>query len=108
MKTVHTGRIWRHAIAAAIALALLGGCSTGSATRDTFAGDAGTAESAGYQASVASEDESERMICRRERPTGSRISETICMTAEDWQRIAEGSQATIRKAQRAPKSYNDQ
>ena len=26
----------------------------------------------------------DRMICRRERPTGSRISEKICMTARQW------------------------
>lgn len=92
----------------ALVMALLGGCSTDSGARDTAAADAGATESAGYQASAATEEESERMICRRERPTGSRISETICMTAEDWERIARGSQATIRQAQRAPKAYNDQ
>jgi hypothetical protein len=95
-------------MAAAIGLVLVGGCSTNSAMRDTSADGAGTTESAAYQASATTEEKSERLICRRERPTGSRISETICLTAEDWQRIAEGSQATIRQAQRAPKSYNDQ
>lgn len=108
MTTLHTGRCRWSGVAAAIVLMLLGGCSTDSATRNTSADGAGTSESAGYEASATTEEKSERMICRRERPTGSRISETICMTADDWQRIAEGSQATIRQAQRAPKSYNDQ
>ena len=108
MMTSHKRNSCRSGVAAVIAVALLGGCSTDSATRDTSAAAAGVSDSDGYQASATIEEKSERMICRRERPTGSRISETICLTAEDWQRIAEGSQATIRQAQRAPKSYNDQ
>ena len=107
----NAGRLRNPGLGAAITLALLGGCSTDSGARDTAAVDAVATESAGYQARATTEqaeEKSERMICRRDRPTGSWISETICMTAEDWERISQGSQATIRQAQRAPKSYNDQ
>lgn len=111
MTTANKGRFLGSSLVVAIALALIGGCSAHSTTRDSSAVVAGTTGSAGYQASAASEqveEKSEQLICRRERPTGSRISETICMTAEDWERIARGSQETIRQAQRAPKTYNDQ
>jgi len=44
----------------------------------------------------------DRMICRRERPTGSRISEKICMTARQWFDMSEQSRDALDKAQRAP------
>lgn len=49
-----------------------------------------------------------RIICRRHRPTGSRISEKICMTARQWQQASDDSRRMLDKAQRAPQAGNDQ
>ena len=50
----------------------------------------------------------DRIVCRRHRPTGSRLSEKICMTARQWQQASDDSQRMLDKAQRAPKVGNDQ
>lgn len=44
-----------------------------------------------------------RMICRRERPTGSRISEKVCMTARQWFKANEATRRSLDNAQRSAK-----
>ena len=84
--------------------AIAAGCSTtsGSAQAGT-----GTSEDANYLARADSE-EKETLICRRERPTGSRISEKICLTAEDWEKIEQQSQEMLNRATRKAQQYEDQ
>jgi len=42
----------------------------------------------------------DRIVCRRYKPTGSYISEKVCMTARQWHRIAEDSQRSLDSATR--------
>lgn len=51
-----------------------------------------------YNASVSSE--SEKLVCTRERPTGSNISQFICMTVAQRDRMALQSQQTIQDISR--------
>ena len=53
-------------------------------------------------------EKEETLICRRERPTGSRISEKICLTAEDWDKIEQQSQDMLNRATRKAQQYEDQ
>ena len=49
-----------------------------------------------YNATVSSEGE--KLVCARERPLGSNISQFICMTRNQQDRIARQSQQTIQDA----------
>jgi hypothetical protein len=49
----------------------------------------------------------DRMICRRSHPTGSRISEKICMTARQWQQLEDDSQRALDTLTRAPQQQED-
>lgn len=80
------------------------GCST---TPDSTAAGNGIPGDASYLAKAETEKE-ETLICRRERPTGSRISEKICLTAEDWDKIEQQSQNMLDRATRKAQQYEDQ
>jgi len=84
--------------------AIAAGCST---TPDSTAAGKGTPDDANYLAKAEAE-EKETLICRRERPTGSRISEKICLTAEDWDKIEQQSQEMLNRAARKAQQYEDQ
>lgn len=86
---------------------LSAGCSTTDAT-SARASSTGTSEDTDYVARVEPEEEKERLICRREKPTGSRISEKICLTAEDWERIEQQSQEMLNRTTRKAQQYEDQ
>lgn len=86
------------------AAAIAAGCST---TQGSTAGGAGTSDGANYLAKAESNDE-EKLICRRERPTGSRISERICLTAAEWKKIEQQSQEMLDRATRKAQQYGDQ
>jgi hypothetical protein len=85
--------------------AIAAGCS-GTSTRSDSA-DKPTSEDAGYLARAETQ-ESEKLICRREQPTGSRISERVCMTADDWDKIEQQSQEMLDRATRKAQQYPDQ
>lgn len=53
-------------------------------------------------------EDPDRMICRRNKATGTRISEKVCMTAREWQRMYEASQRTLDTITRAPQQFEDQ
>jgi len=86
------------------AAAIAAGCST---TQGSNAAGAGTSDGATYLAKAESDDD-EKLICRREQPTGSRISEKICLTATDWKKIEQQSQEMLDRATRKAQQYPDQ
>ncbi len=89
----------RVAVVLAVA-AISTGCST-------TAADNRASDDARYLASAEAED-SEKLICRREQPTGSRISERICLTAADWDKIERQSQEMLDRTTRKAQQYEDQ
>ena len=86
------------------AAAIAAACSTTSGSAPAGNGGSGDAN---YLARADTE-EKETLICRRERPTGSRISEKICLTAEDWEKIEQQSQDMLKRATRKAQQYEDQ
>ena len=99
-------RALRFAAIVAIA-AVVSACSTtGSGSTPTGAAAGSVPGEANYVAST--EKEEERLICRREQPTGSRISEKICLSAEDWDKIEQQSQEMLDRATRKAQQYPDQ
>ena len=99
MGEITTGRF---AVILAIA-AVASACST---TGARSAAEGGAPEESNYVARA--EPEEEKMICRREQPTGSRISERICLTAEDWDKIEQQSQEMLNRTTRKAQQYEDQ
>jgi hypothetical protein len=79
------------------------GCSTTPASTST--GNTAS-EDANYMAK-AEADERETLVCRREQPTGSRISERVCLTAEDWKKIEQRSQEMLDRSTRKAQQHND-
>lgn len=87
----------------ALVLFLAVGCST-SGTGTQAAGDTADPE---YLSSADVNRDPDRVICRRQRPTGSRISEKICMTARQWYQMGQDSKEVLDRAQRAPQAGVD-
>lgn len=81
------------AIVAAAALAV--GCSTGSGTKK-----ADPSHETEYLSAAEVRKDPDRIVCRRHKPTGSRISEKICMTARQWHQASEDTARTLDRAQR--------
>ena len=71
-----------------LSLFLAAGCAT---TADTD-------ENAG--GSLAARVTDDGLVCRNIRPIGSRISERVCMTAEQWARSAEVDREALEETQR--------
>ena len=47
-------------------------------------------------------EKGEKMVCRREAKTGSRLArETICMTESEWLKVSEESQRQTKKSMRS-------
>lgn len=90
-----------HLAALLAAAAIAAGCST---TQSSSSAGTSTSGGANYVAKAGSDDE-EELICRRERPTGSRISERICLTAKDWKKIEQQSQEMLDRATRKAQQY---
>jgi hypothetical protein len=80
------------------AAAITAGCSTDSVSRKSTS--ALTANEEGHMTTAEVRKDPDRIICRRHKPTGSRISEKICMTARQWQQTSDDSRRTLDKAQR--------
>ena len=73
---------------ACVSLFLAAGCA---ATADTD-------ENAGGPLAARVTDDG--LVCRNIRPIGSRISERVCMTAEQWARSAEVDREALEETQR--------
>ena len=78
-------------------LLVAAGCSTDSGTKQA---SAAPEEGAEYLSSADVRKDPDRMICKRQKPTGSRISEKVCMTARQWQAATDDSQRALDRAQR--------
>jgi hypothetical protein len=83
------------------------GCSTTGTSARSYSTENGDPEDASYVARVETE-KSEKLICRREQPTGSRISERVCLTADNWEKIEQQSQEMLDRATRKAQQYDDQ
>ena len=78
--------------------AISAGCSTDSGTRKASSSD--PAKETEYLSAADVRKDPDRIICRRHKPTGSRISEKICMTARQWHQASEDTARTLDRAQR--------
>lgn len=95
----HFSRITRSlAPLALVAVALSAGCSTDSGTKKASSSD--PAQETEYLSAADVRKDPDRIICRRHKPTGSRISEKICMTARQWHQASEDTARTLDRAQR--------
>jgi len=63
--------------------------------------------SAGYGNSEAIEGDPDRMVCRREKDTGSRLSSRTCKTAREWEEERLLNQEEMRNAQRGGTGPSD-
>jgi len=59
-------------------------------------------ESASYGASEAIEQDPDRIVCRREKETGSRLASRTCKTAAEWEQERLDNQDAMRNAQKSP------
>jgi hypothetical protein len=80
------------------AATIVSACSTDSRTKKATAAD--PAQEAGYLSAAEVRKDPNRVICRRHKPTGSRISEKICMTARQWQQASDDTARALDRAQR--------
>ena len=77
---------------------LAGGCATDSGSKSSSSSaSAGETE---YLSAADVRKDPDRVICRRHKPTGSRISEKICMTARQWQQQTDDTRRSLDRAQR--------
>ena len=79
------------------AVVFASGCSTDSGAKKSAA--ANPAEEGEYLSATDARKDPDRIICRRHKPTGSRISEKICMTARQWQQASDDTRRSLDKAQ---------
>lgn len=98
--TFHYAQITRSLLALILvaAAALAAGCSTDSGTKKASSAD--PAQETEYLSTADVRNDPDRIICRRHKPTGSRISEKICMTARQWQQASDDTARALNKAQR--------
>ena len=80
------------------AAAFAAGCSTDSGTKTASSAD--PAQETEYLSTADVRKDPDRIICRRHKPTGSRISEKICMTARQWQQASDDTARALDRAQR--------
>lgn len=79
------------------AMLFVSGCSTDSGAKKSIA--ANSAPEGEYLRAADARKDPDRIICRRHKPTGSRISEKICMTSRQWQQMTEDTQRVLDRAQ---------
>ena len=58
--------------------------------------------SASNSASTAIEGDPDRIVCRREKETGSRLASRTCKTAAEWEQERLDNQDAMRNAQKSP------
>lgn len=47
----------------------------------------------------ASQDDADRVICKKEPITGTRLSKRVCHTAREWEQMRQDARATVQGAQ---------
>ena len=99
---MNSKRTWKFSKLQVVALGALlviaAGCSTDSGSKTA---SAAPEEDPEYLSAADMGKDSDRLICKRLKPTGSRISEKVCMTARQWQTATDDSQRMLDKAQRS-------
>ena len=63
--------------------------------------DASSAAGA-YAAAEQIEGDPDRMVCKREKETGSRLSSRVCKTAREWEQERLDNQEAMRNATKSP------
>jgi hypothetical protein len=58
-------------------------------------------------ASNAIEEDPDRIVCRREKETGSRLASRTCKTAREWEQERLDNQDAMRNAQKSPAGLSD-
>ena len=76
-------------VAAVLSIVFVAGCAS--------TPDEPTA-SAGYASVEQIEGDPNRMVCRRQKETGSRLSSRVCKTAREWEQERLDNQEAIRNA----------
>lgn len=76
-----------------LAIVVAAGCA--SSTDTTSAG-------AGHAAGEQIDGDPDRMVCKREKETGSRLSSRTCKTAGEWEWERQRNQEEMRNAQKSP------
>ena len=87
-----TVRIIPGPIVALFCLAVAAGCASSP--------DASSA-SGGYASVEQIEGDPDRMVCKRQKETGSRLSSRVCKTAREWEQERLDNQEAIRNATRS-------
>ena len=77
------------AVALVLSAALIAGC--GSTPDDPSA-------PTGYASVEQIEGDPDRMVCKRQKETGSRLSSRVCKTAREWEQERHENQEAIRNA----------
>ena len=97
---LHTQPMIRSTISLLLVLAVVfaSGCSTDSGAKKSAAAD--PTQDGEYLSATDARKDPNRIICRRHKPTGSRISEKICMTARQWQQMTDDTRRALDKSQR--------
>lgn len=87
-----TARSIPGAVAALFCLAVAAGCASSP--------DASSA-TGGYASVEQIEGDPDRMVCKRQKETGSRLSSRVCKTAGEWEQERLDNQEAIRNATRS-------
>jgi hypothetical protein len=82
-------------LAAILSLAVAAGCASG---QDSVS------DSAGYGSAEQIDGDPDRMVCKRDKETGSRLSKRICKTAAEWERERMENQDAMRNATKSPQA----
>jgi starvation-inducible outer membrane lipoprotein len=86
-------RIIPGTITALLSLVLLAGCAS---SPDPMPG------SSGYASVEQIEGDPDRMVCQRQKETGSRLSTRVCKTAREWEQERLENQEAMRNATKSP------
>lgn len=61
-------------------------------------------DSAGYVSAGQVEGDPDRMVCKRQKETGSRLSTRVCKTAAEWEQERLDNQEAMRNATKSPQA----
>jgi len=83
------------AVAGALVGLVLAGCAGST-------GPSGYGDGVGYASDAEIEADPDRMVCQREKETGSRLSSRVCKTAREWEQERIENQDAMRNAIKSP------
>lgn len=82
-------------LSAILSLAVATGCASGP---DSMS------DSAGYASAGQIDGDPDRMVCKRDKETGSRLSKRICKSAAEWEQERMDNQEAMRNATKSPQA----